>query len=271
MSVRLAEIIQVLEGIAPASLAEEWDNVGLQLGDPRALVRSVWVALDPSPAVVSGACRSGADLLITHHPLFFRPMERIDLQTPLGAIVAQAVRDGLSVVAVHTNLDAVSKGLNDLLARRLGLRGLRPLIPSRSAAAGAGRHGIGRVGSLRSASSLGELAAEVKQRLGLDALRIAGDPSLKVRRVAVSTGSGGSVIQHFFNSGAQVFISGDLRYHEARDVESARLGLIDVGHFHSEHLMKEALVERLQKEFTRRRMALRVMACPLERDPFVFL
>lgn len=269
MSVRLAEIIQVLERIAPASLAEEWDNIGLQLGDPQALVRSVWVSLDPSLAVVGAACRSGADLLITHHPLFFKPVGRIDLQTPLGAIVAQAVRDGLSVVTVHTNLDAVSGGLNDLLARRLGLRGLRPLIPSR-AAAGAGRHGIGRVGSLPRASSLGELAVEVKQRLGLDALRVAGDPSLRVRRVAVSTGSGGSVIQHFYDSGAQVFISGDLRYHEARDVESARLGLIDVGHFHSEHLMKDALVERLQKEFARRRMALRVTACPLERDPFVF-
>ncbi len=260
----------MLERVAPASLAEEWDNVGLQLGDSQALVRSVWVSLDPTPVVVSEACNAGVELLITHHPLFFRPLDRIDLKTPLGAIVAQAVRSRLSVVAVHTNLDAVAGGLNDLLARRLGLRGLKPLIRSPSTA-GAGRHGIGRVGTLPRAMSLGALGAEVKQRLGLDALRFAGDPSLKVRRVAVSTGSGGSVIQHFFNSGAQVFISGDLRYHEARDVESARLGMIDVGHFHSEHFMVEALAERLRKEFARRRMALSVTACPLEKDPFVFL
>jgi dinuclear metal center YbgI/SA1388 family protein len=270
MSVRLKEVIEVLERIAPASLAEEWDNVGLQLGDPQAPVRSAWVALDPTPEVVEAATRAGVDLLITHHPLFFRPLRRVDLGTPLGALVDLALRSGLSVVAVHTNFDAVAEGLNDLLAGRLGLRGTRPLIPS-PGAAGAGRHGIGRVGSLPRAASLAALAREVKQRLGLEALRIAGDPALDVRRVAVSTGSGGSVIPHFFDSGAQVFISGDLRYHEARDVEAAKLGLIDVGHFHSEHLMKDVLVERLRKAFTRRRKALRVTACPLEKDPFVFL
>jgi dinuclear metal center YbgI/SA1388 family protein len=267
MDLLLADIIRLLEDIAPPSLAEEWDNAGLQVGDPRGRVQTVWVALDPGPEVVAAACRSRVDLLVTHHPLFFRPVKRIDIQTPVGAVVAQALRHGVAIYSLHTNLDAVVDGLNDLLARRLRLQRRRPLLPARPAADGC-RHGLGRVGELRRARSLSELAREVKQRIGAQAVRMAGDPAQRVKRVALSTGSGGSLVPEFLRTGADVFISGDLRYHDVRDIEYARRGAIDIGHFHSEHLMAADLAQRLRRAFCRRHPRLRVEAFAHEKDPF---
>lgn len=264
---RLAEVLSILEAIAPAGLAEEWDNVGLQIGDREAVVRAVRVALDPGPEVIAAACRQGADLLVTHHPLFFRPIRRLDLATPLGRSVARAIQAGLAVVSLHTNLDAAENGLNDMLAERLGLRAVRPLVPS-SGGGGGMPHGMGRVGELEGELSLAQFAALVKGRLALEGLRWAGRESLGVRRVAVSTGSGGSLVEHFIASGAEVFVTGDMRYHDARAIEEAGCGLVDVGHFHSERIMKEALAARLGSALAARGYDVDVRPCAQERDPF---
>ena len=269
MGAFLRDIIRILDTIAPPALAEPWDNVGLQLGDPGLDVKAVWIALDPSPVVIDAACAGRIDLLVTHHPLFFRPLTRIDLQSPIGAAIGQALQCRLAVFSLHTNLDAVSQGLNDLLAQRLELKRVRPLIGNPAVAGN--RHGIGRVGLLARPRRLSELALSVKRRLGVESVRIAGEPQLRVQRVAVSTGSGGGVMPHFLQSDAQVLISGDLCYHDARDAEAAHRGLLDVGHFHSEQLMKNALVQRLAGALARKRLSVRVEACPLESDPFTFL
>jgi dinuclear metal center YbgI/SA1388 family protein len=262
----LSALIRIIETIAPPSLAEAWDNVGLQLGDPAAEVTSIWVALDPSPEVIEAACRSGIDLLITHHPLFFRALQKIDLRTPVGKIVERALRNGLAIFAVHTNLDAATAGLNDILARRLGLKRITALVKSDGQTPIV--HGIGRVGALPRTLSLKALALDVKKKLGVEAVRITGNPALRVRRVALCTGSGGSMMPHFLASGAEAFVTGDVRYHEAREIEAEGLGLIDAGHFHSERLIKDEWVRTLKTAFTRRRVAVRVEACPLEKDPF---
>lgn len=267
MPLLLADIIDALERMAPPSLAEAWDPVGLQIGDPQRRIDSVCVALDPGPDVVAAACRSRADLLITHHPLFFRPLQRIETNTALGTVIEQAVRHRLAIYCMHTNLDAAADGLNDLLARRLGLRRLRPLRPPGDIT-DRQHPGIGRIGTLVQATCLLDLARLVKQRLGAAAVRMAGDPALRVKHVALVTGSGGSAVGTFLRMELDAFISGDLRYHEVRDIEYARRGVVDVGHFHSEHLMVDAIVQRLRRAFGRRRPPVRVQACSLEKDPF---
>lgn len=267
MPLILADIIDVLERMAPPALAEAWDPVGLQIGDPQRRIESVWVALDPGPDVVAAACRSRADLLITHHPLFFSPLQRIETHTALGTVIDQAVRHRLAIYCMHTNLDAAADGLNDLLAQRLGLRRLRPLMPPGDIT-GRQHPGIGRIGTLVRATRLSDLARLVKQRLGAAAVRMAGDPALRIKHVAIVTGSGGSAVGTFLRMEADAFISGDLRYHEVRDIEYARRGVVDVGHFHSEHLMVDAIVQRLRRAFGRRRPPVRVQACALEKDPF---
>ncbi len=270
MAVKLKDIAGILERIAPAAAAEPWDNVGLQVGDPNAVVARVWVALDASPEVIRAAGTAGVDLLVTHHPLLFRALQRVDLSTPIGAAVGEALGHGLNVVCLHTNLDAAPHGLNDLLGRRLGLRRLRPLSDGTETDREPGP-GIGRIGDLARPRRVDWLAREVKQRLEAPAVRVAGKAEAVVRCVAVSTGSGRSLVPRFLRSDAQVFISGDLGYHEARAVVDAGRSLIDVGHFHSEQFMKEALARRLAREFARRRMAVRVQACPLENDPFTLM
>ncbi|MGE5256294.1 MAG: Nif3-like dinuclear metal center hexameric protein [Hyphomicrobiales bacterium] len=270
MAIRLSDIIRILEKMAPPSLAEEWDNVGLQVGDPRRKVGSVWVALDPSPDVVAAACRAGIDLLVTHHPLLFRPLKRIDMLTPQGVVIAQAVQHRLAVYSMHTNLDAASAGLNDMLARRLGLKRLR-MLALRLGTTNGRPPGMGRIAWLPRYMTVRELAMEVKQRLGIETVRVAGDEMGKVKRVALSTGSGGSLIPQFLASDAEAFITGDLRYHEAREIEAAGRGAIDIGHFHSEHLFAGVLAQRLRRALRGSRPMVGVAACPLERDAFIYL
>jgi dinuclear metal center YbgI/SA1388 family protein len=277
----VSDIIKVLDSVAPQALAESWDNVGLQVGDPGRTVKRIWIALDPTYEVVNAACRDKVDLLITHHPLLFKPLQSLNFSTPVGAIIDLAVRHHLAIFAAHTNLDSALGGINDILAGRIGLRDLKPLVraqepqrlqnddcppvaPDQSA-------GIGRVGLLESSVDLKTLANKIKNSLKLRYLKITGDPALTVKKVAVCSGSGASLLADFFASGAQVFISGDFRYHDARDVEASHLGLIDIGHFASEHLIVHVLAEKLAGLFADLKMSPTVKACDLETDPFTVL
>ena len=209
MDPTVSDIIKVLDSVAPQALAEDWDNVGLQVGDPGRKVKSIWIALDPTYEVVNAACRDGVDLLITHHPLLFKPLQSVNFRTPVGAIIDLAVRHQVAIFAAHTNLDSALGGINDILAGRIGLRDLKPLVraqepqrlqhddhtpvaPDQSA-------GIGRVGLLDSSVDLKTLAGKVKNSLKLRYLKIAGDPALAVKKVAVCSGSGASLLADFLH------------------------------------------------------------------------
>ena len=270
----LSDIIGILDSLAPPSLAEEWDNCGLQLGDLSWPIKKIWVALDPTRPVVEAACAQKVDLLITHHPLIFRPLRSIEFHTPLGAIINMAIRHHLAIFAAHTNLDSVTGGLNDILARRLGLRQLTPLATGgqikESISSGPGP-GIGRVGSLEKAMSLQSLARSIKKKMGLKTIKFAGDPDLLIKKAAVCTGSGSSLLTDFFASDAQVYISGDMRYHDARDIEAANRGVIDIGHFPSESFIGEDLAAKLKNKFGKTGINVAVEACDIEKDPFEIL
>jgi dinuclear metal center YbgI/SA1388 family protein len=253
-----------MESLAPQDLAEPWDNVGLQVGSRYWPVNTVWVALDPAPDVVSAACVQKADLLITHHPLIFKAVKSLDLATPIGSIIQSAIRHRLAIFAAHTNFDAAPKGLNDILAKKIGLVSDRALIASETNPA----QGIGRVGSLDRPTTLAEYAVELRQTLGVPSLRYVGRPSRIVRKVAICTGSGGSLMDAVFSCDADVFVTGDLKYHDARAAEWADVGLVDIGHFASEQLMVGALGRRLDGIFKGRGAKIAVYVCDLEKDPF---
>jgi dinuclear metal center YbgI/SA1388 family protein len=278
MVTTVAQIIKIMDQLAPPWLAEEWDNVGLQIGDPRLPVRRIWVALDPSPEVVKAACEKNVDLLITHHPLIFRPLKSIDFDTPGGSIIQMAAHHQLAIFSAHTNLDIVRDGVNDVLAQRLGLRHLAMLQPVHAGerskedisplTGGETEHGIGRIGSLAKASSLKSLVSMVKSKLKLDFVKVAGDPVMKVMRVAICSGSGSSLMQTFLSSKAQAYISGDIHYHDAREAETANRAIIDIGHFPSEHLMVDALAQQLENIISKAGIEAEIMACTIEKDPF---
>ncbi len=267
MSVTIAEMIEILEELAPARLAETWDNPGLQVGQEDWPVKKVWVALDPLPEVVSAACDQHVDLLITHHPLIFKPLKKIDFSSPVGRMILLSARYSLAVYSAHTNLDSVAGGINDRLVSRIGLQGAGVLGEERVSGSG---EGLGRVGRLSEKMILSDLVGMIKQRLNLDRIRWSGDPLLPVERVAVCSGSGGGMMESFFASGAQVFITGDLRYHDGREAQARGLGLVDIGHFGSEHLITRILSEQLAEKLTEKGLPITVEASDLESEPFNF-
>ena len=236
--------------------------------------------MDPGAEVIEAACKNKVDLLITHHPLIFRPLKSIDFRTPGGSIIQMAAQHQLAIFAAHTNFDIVSDGVNDILAQRLGIKHLEILQPIKPEAStrnemrfstgGEVAHGIGRIGVLDRPSSLKTLVTMVKKKLKLNFVKVAGDPKMKISRVAICSGSGSSLVPVFLSSEADVYISGDIHYHNARDVENVQRAIIDIGHFASEHLMVEALAQRLEQLISEAGISAKIKACTLEKDPFSY-
>jgi dinuclear metal center YbgI/SA1388 family protein len=268
------DIIGVVEQIAPLTLAEQWDNCGLQVGSRSQEVTKVWVALDPLLPVVDAAADQGVDLIITHHPLLFRSLKSIDLESAIGKVIALAVEHHIALYAAHTNLDSAYRGINTRLADMMGLNEMEPLIPADVDSRHLLDHdaslatGLGRIGWLDPPMTVGELVDPIKRSLNLTRLKIAGDKNLEIRRAAVCSGAGSSLMEAFLSSDAQVYISGDLRYHDARAVEEAGRALIDVGHFASELIVIDSLVEQLRQAAKAANWGVSIDPCRLERDPF---
>jgi len=267
MKATVSDVVDMMEVIAPTRLAEEWDNVGLQVGAGDWPVGTVWVSLDPRPDVVDQAAEAGADLLITHHPLLFKPLRSVDPSTPVGAILVRALASKTAIYAAHTNLDSAVDGLNDLLAGAIGLTDLRPLAAV--ASGDDAGEGLGRIGRLPAPLELETFARQVETALGVkSAAKLSGRADLKVETAAVCSGSGSSLMRQFLNSDAQVYVTGDLRYHDALDAQDADRGLVDIGHFASEAIVVDLLVRRLSEMARSKGMNLTVEPCRIQRDPF---
>jgi dinuclear metal center YbgI/SA1388 family protein len=230
---RLAEVIAVLDEHYPPALAEPWDAVGLVCGDPDAEVRRVLFAVDPVEAVVAEAVDLGADLLVTHHPLFLRPVHGVAATTFKGRAVHRLIRAGIALHTAHTNADAADPGVSDALAGALGLRITGPLLPASMGA----RTGIGRVGELPVGETLGDFARRAAAALPATAagIRVAGDPARPVRRVAVCGGAGDSLFDAVRAAGVDAYLTADLRHHPASEaVEAGGPALLDAAHWATE-------------------------------------
>jgi dinuclear metal center YbgI/SA1388 family protein len=271
----VADIVRLVEKIAPPVLAESWDNCGLQVGDRKWPVKKVWVALDPLSCVIDAAVGQDVDLIITHHPLIFKPLYNIDLERPEGQIIATALNKRMAIYAAHTNLDSAAEGINAVLARKIGLDRLIPLVPAESShlsvepvSSTTSPMGMGRIGRLNPSMTVAELAQRIKRQLRIVNVKVAGRADMLVGKVAVCSGSGGGLLDNFLASEAEVFVTGDIRYHDARTVEDAGRALIDMGHFASEHIMIDALCNLLGRAVTEAGWEVRIEPCDLERDPF---
>lgn len=271
---RLTDLITMMERIAPPSLAEAWDNSGLQIGSGEWSIRRIWVALDPLPAVVHAASERGVDLLVTHHPLFFNPIKQLDLATSLGQVIETAIKGRMAIYSAHTNLDSTHDGINDILAKMIGIKDTQALVPAKEAMEIDGQVresrmiGLGRIGDLDHPASSVRVAEKLKKRFDLQSIRMAGSAGRKIRRVAVCSGAGGSLLDLFLKSDADLYISGDFRYHDARTVEEAGKAMIDLGHFASERIIIDVLVHKLAEACRNEGYAISVEPCNLEHDPF---
>ena len=366
---KVTDIVGIINKIAPAELAEAWDNPGLQIGDPVAEVTRVMVALDPTPTVVDSAIAASCQLLVTHHPLIFKPLKSISAANPLGACIQKAIKGGLAIVTLHTNYDIVTGGLNDVLACKIGLsesvplkitscdelvklvvfvpvgyldqvrlalfpftalqgnyrdcsfaaegigtftplegavpfsgtigilskgpeERLEPLITAAQMPRAVkallavhpyeepafdlypllnkgGKLGLGRIGRLPESLTLAEYADRLRNVLSAPALRYVGDPNATISKVALCSGSGASLLRDAVRAGADVLVTGDVKYHEAREAEDCGLALIDAGHYPTEIIMVHEMAERLGRAFTTAGYAdCTVEECRTETDPF---
>lgn len=214
----LATVTRVLEELYPLRYAEEWDEPGLIVGDPAWPVRKIYCAVDPTREVVQEAVDWGADLLITHHPLFFRTVHNVSGMGFRGDIVNTLIGHRCGLWVGHTNADSAHRGTAHAFADLLGLCDQRPLVPIEDPKA-AHPVGLGRVGCLPEPMTLRSLAQRVadmlpKTELGVQA---AGDPDAVVRVVATLPGSGDSLFDEVRASNADVYITSDLRHHPATD------------------------------------------------------
>ncbi|MFM6851055.1 MAG: Nif3-like dinuclear metal center hexameric protein [Terrabacter sp.] len=271
-ALRLRDVVAALESLYPLENAADWDRVGLVTGDPDQPVRRILFALDPTLAVIEEASDSGADLLVTHHPLLLRGVHSVATTSAKGASVTALVRAGVALWVGHTNADVADPGVSGVLADALGLTDQRPLSSE-------GALGVGRVGVLPAPTSLSAFAESLAAALPPTAggIRVSGDPAAEVSVVAVMGGSGDDRFDDVRASGADVYVTADLRHHpvlEAR--EEARGGrpfLVDAGHWATESLWladgRDRLLAALEHSAGATRVEARVSA--IRTEPWTFV
>jgi dinuclear metal center YbgI/SA1388 family protein len=367
---RVSDIVGITNKIAPSGLAESWDNVGLQLGDPALQVSRIMVALDPGSPAIEAAIEARCDLLITHHPFIFTPLKKISAADETGRLAITALKNDLAVISLHTNYDITPGGVNDLLAGCLGVQGVLPLrvtgaeqylkialfvpkgfeerllealspflatvgnyrdcsfqgdgigrfTPLPGAQPFAGEvgvrqlqqesrlellipmerldgavaalksahpyeepafdvyqvlnrgvtHGLGRIGVLPEATTAAEFALFAKNALGASGVRLVGEPGRRVRKVALCGGSGASLLHEAARKGADLLVTGDVKYHEAREAEALGIAVLDAGHFATELPMVCGLAGALERALEAKRFETEVLAYQGEREPFSF-
>lgn len=368
-SPKVSDISGIINKKFPFALAEDWDNVGLQLGDPSATVSKIMVALDPLPVVIHEAIEHCCDLLITHHPLIFSPLRTITSASTTGSSILKAIRSNLALIAMHTNYDIADNGLNDLLAGRVGvtqtsplkiigreelaklvvyvpvdhlelvrtvllpyvnsigryrdcsftssgegtflpLEGAQPMIGSvgrfervheqrlellirRSRIPQAVKalrevhpyeepafdcypvlnessaYGLGRVGKLAEPLAASQFAEMAGGRLGCSHLRLVGDPKRLVSKVALCSGSGVSLLRDAVRAGADLLLTGDVKYHDAREAEAHGILLLDAGHYSTEQIMANEICRFLDDSLLQAGYQVNVMTACCENDPFI--
>ena len=240
------QILDYVNSLAPAAMKYDWDNVGLLCGRREQPVKKVLVALDPFENVCRQAIEIGADMILTHHPLIFRAPKTITDDDPVGRCILLLASHGIAAVNAHTNLDCAPDGVNDVLARTLGLTGITVVDPMGTDEEGR-PYGLLRAGTVEE-MPLETFLSRVKERLHTPVLRYA-DGGKPVRKVAVGGGACGDEYGAALAAGCDTLVTADVKYNQFRDAYDLGLNLIDAGHFYTENPVMPQLAEKLQARF----------------------
>ncbi|PKM80028.1 MAG: Nif3-like dinuclear metal center hexameric protein [Firmicutes bacterium HGW-Firmicutes-14] len=369
MPVKCQTIINIIEQMAPKGLAEDWDNVGLHIGDPSSDVNSILVTLDVTMETVREAAGLGVSMIVSHHPLIFKPMKNIRADLPHGGLITEIIKNGTAVYCAHTNMDSAREGVSRVLAEKLKLKDIQVLNPDKveklykitvfipedhadavreaMARAGAGwignysdctfsvrgtgtfkaaegcnpfigqvgelehadevrletivreKHvervvramvnahpyeevaydiyplvnqgeklGLGRAGRLEMPVKLRDFMDRVKEALNITTLRYGGNPEAVVKKVAVCGGSGAQLIHRAAFLGADVFVTGDLKYHEAQEVLTMGMNFIDAGHYATEYPIAGEIARILGEALAKEESPVAVHVSRINYDPF---
>jgi len=230
-----------LERIAPLRLAADWDSVGLLVGSRRGSIARVMTCLTLTPAVAAEAVRSGVDLVVTHHPLPFKPVGRITADTATGRVLLEVMAAGIAVWSGHTAWDSAAGGINDQLAALLGLEHVSPITPDEVYPLA----GVGRAGAAPAGATVADLAHRAGAALGVAAVQVAGPADRPAGRVGIVCGSGGDLVPEAARAGCTTFVTGELSLHDALAAVAHGLVAIMLGHHASERFSLDVLGRRL--------------------------
>lgn len=242
---KTSEIISFLDATFHPEYQEDYDNAGFLFGNPQQEICGVMVALDLTPEVIDEAIAKQCNLIITHHPFIFGSIKRITTNNTVGRMIFKMAQHNLCVYAAHTNLDNLKEGVNGILAQKLGLTDCHIL----KSLNGDPEVGAGMVGMLPKRIATEDFWVNVKQTLGIATLRISNPCHTEVQRVAICGGAGSFLISDAIATKADVFLTGDLKYHDFQRAEN-RIILADIGHYESERFSKELIYSIISKNFS---------------------
>lgn len=239
---KVREITQILERVAPLCYASSWDNVGLMLGDLDNEVNKVMLALDVTPDVVNQAIKEDCSLIVSHHPFIFDGIKSVDFSKAHGKMIKDLIKNNINVYSCHTNMDSAEDGINTHLAKKFQLEDVIVLEENDKFDG----IGIGRVGNLKKAVTLNELASLSKELLNTPFVKVVGNSSKEIKRLAVASGSCGDLISLAKEKGADAIITADVKYHQALEGYDCGIGIIDAGHFPTEYFVVEIIKDILK-------------------------
>ena len=238
----IKDIIKKIEDMAPLCLAYDWDNSGFLVGDREKDAKKIYLTLDVNMYTVDEAVKSGADMIIAHHPIMFGGIKRIDQSTPEGYVLSRLIKSDIALYAAHTTMDTAKGGLNDALAEKLGIN-VTDIIEKNDSHEGCG---LGRIGTLEEPVTLAEFAERVKSALDTPFVRVSGDPKTMVSTAAVGSGACSDLIPEALRMGADVMVTADMKYHIAMDSVESGICVIDAGHYPTERFVVDIFGKLLE-------------------------
>ncbi|MGL6170248.1 MAG: Nif3-like dinuclear metal center hexameric protein [Fusobacteriaceae bacterium] len=241
---KLQKITGFLEGKYPKRNAEDWDNVGLLVGDKDAEIKKILLVLDCDLKAIEMAKECGANLIIAHHPMIFSPIKNVDYSTVMGQKLKELIKNDINLYAMHTNIDSSARGLNEYIVKKLGVETAKILAVN----ANNSEIGIGRYFKLETKKKLSEYIDFVKEKLEIETAIIYRSQDVEfVEKVAVVNGSGANFWKKAKFYGVDLLITADVKYHDAEDANENGITLLDLNHYESEKFFMELLKENLKE------------------------
>ena len=264
MAIKFEAAVQAIEQIAPKYLQESWDNSGIQISTGKLEIEKILTTLELTDEIVEEAIREDIDLIVSHHPLIFGGIKSIDFHYPIGSMIVKLINAGICVYSSHTPFDKIEGGNNDYLAELIGLRDISGFT------AGDEVEMIGRIGILphpMMLSSVVDLLAEVLN-METSEIRFVGDPNQMITTVGMCTGAGADLMDLAISNGCQLFITGDLKYHDAQNAKAKGIAVIDAGHYGTEKTFADNFADKLKAVIGEQA---EVIESKVDIDPFVIL
>jgi dinuclear metal center YbgI/SA1388 family protein len=262
MQPTLKQVYELIDSMASFSFSAEFDNSGIQCGDDTQSISRILLCVDCTEAVADEACEKGCDLILSHHPLIFPTIHRLWEQDGVEKILRRLIRRNTALVASHTNTDYAKSGLCEVLSQRFGLQNAEPVEPM-----GNDGDGYGRVGNIQPVT-VKELAKFAKKALSANLVRFTGNPDRIVKRIAVLSGSGTSVLDACLLKDAECVITGDVRYSQGLAYDRQNLSIIDAGHYDTEKVILGQWQSHLQNGLNALKYDVDVVLTSAEADIF---